>query len=98
MNFPRFSKDPRTEQSLRHSVRDGVAYSVMAGAGEHYLSAYALFLKASTAQISWLAAFPSLLGSFAQLFSAWLASRLGRRKSIILFGVVLQTAMWLPII
>ena len=98
MNFPRYSKDPRTEQSLRHSVRDGVAYSVMAGAGEHYLSAYALFLKATTAQISWLAAFPSLLGSFAQLFSAWLASRLGRRKSIILFGVVLQTAMWLPII
>ncbi len=98
MNFPRYSKDPRTEQSLRHSVRDGVAYSVMAGAGEHYLSAYALFLKATTAQISWLAAFPSLLGSFAQLFSAWLANRLGQRKSIILFGVVLQTVMWLPII
>ena len=98
MNFPRYSKDPRTEQSLRHSVRDGVAYSVMAGAGEHYLSAYALFLKATTAQISWLAAFPSLLGSFAQLFSAWLASRIGQRKAIILFGVVLQTAMWLPIV
>ena len=98
MIFPRFSKDPRTETSLKHSVRDGVAYSVMAGAGEHYLSAYALFLKATTAQISWLAAFPSLLGSFAQLFSAWLANRLGRRKAIILFGVVLQTAMWLPII
>lgn len=98
MSFPRFSKDPRTEQSLRHSVRDGVAYSVMAGAGEHYLSAYALFLKATTAQIAWLAAFPSLIGSFAQLFSAWLASRLGRRRAIILFGVLLQTAMWLPII
>ncbi len=98
MTFPRFSKNPRTEQSLRHSVRDGVAYSVMAGAGEQYISAYALFLKATTAQISWLAAFPSLLGSFAQLFSAWLASRLGRRKAIILFGVLLQTTMWLPII
>jgi MFS family permease len=98
VSCPRFSKDLRTDQSLRHSVRDGVAYSVMAGAGEHYLSAYALFLKATTAQISWLAAFPSLLGSFAQLFSAWLASRLGRRKGIILFGVVLQTVMWLPII
>ncbi len=79
-------------------MRDGVAYSVMAGAGEHYISAYALFLKASTAQISWLAAFPSLIGSFAQLFSAWLAGRIGKRKGIILFGVGLQTAMWLPII
>lgn len=98
MSFPRFSKDQRSEQSLRHSVRDGVAYSFMAGAGEHYLSAYALFLKATAAQISWLAAFPSLLGSFAQLFSAWLASRIGRRKPIIMFGVGLQTVMWLPII
>ncbi len=98
MIFPRYSKDPRTEQSLRHSVRDGVAYSFMAGAGETYLSAYALFLKATTAQISWLAAFPSLLGSFAQLFSAWLASHTGRRKAIILSGVLLQTLMWLPII
>lgn len=98
MTFPRFSKDPRSEQSLKHSVRDGVAYSVMAGAGEHYLAAYALFLKATTAQISWLAAFPSLIGSFAQLFSAWLSNRLGRRKAIILFGVMLQTVMWLPII
>lgn len=98
MSFPRFSKDQRSEQSLRHSVRDGVAYSFMAGAGEHYISAYALLLKATTAQISWLAAFPPLIGSFAQLFSAWLANRLGRRKPIILFGVGLQTAMWLPII
>ena len=98
MTFPRYSKDPRTAQSLKHSVRDGVAYSVMAGSGETYFSAYALFLKATTAQISWLAAFPSLLGSFAQLFSAWLGSHTGHRKAIILFGVALQTMMWLPII
>ncbi|MDO8706044.1 MAG: MFS transporter [Sulfuricaulis sp.] len=98
MSFPRYSKNPRIEQSLRHSVRDGVAYSFMAGAGETYFSAYALFLKATTAQISWLAALPSLLGSFAQLFSAWLASRTGQRKLIILLGVALQTAMWLPIV
>lgn len=98
MTFPRYSKDPRTAQSLRHSVRDGVAYSVMAGSGETYFSAYALFLKATTEQISWLAAFPSLLGSFAQLISAWLGSHTGQRKTIILFGVALQTMMWLPII
>ena len=97
MTLLRYSKDPRTEQSLRHSVRDGVAYSFMTGAGETYFSAYALFLKATTAQISWLAAFPSLMGSFAQLISAWLASHTGRRKTIILTGVALQTLMWLPI-
>lgn len=94
----KYSKDERTERSLRHSVRDGVSYSVMAGAGETYLAAYALFLKAGTAQISLLTALPSLLGSFAQVISAWLAGYVSRRKPIILAGVLIQTFTWLPII
>ncbi len=93
-----YSKDPQVERSLRHSMRDGVAYAVMTGAGEIYFSAYALFLKATTAQIAFLAAVPALLGSFAQLFSAWLARRSGQRKKIILVGVIFQALAWLPII
>lgn len=93
-----YSKDPTVERSLQHSVRDGVSYSVMSGAGEIYLSAYALFLKASTAQIAWLAALPPLLGSFAQLLSAWFGNRTRQRKRIILTGVILQALTWLPII
>ncbi|MBI3546178.1 MAG: MFS transporter, partial [Gammaproteobacteria bacterium] len=94
----KYSKDLRVERTLRHSVRDGVAYSVMAGAGETYLAAYALFLKAGTAQISLLTALPSLLGSFAQVISAWLAGFVSRRKPIILAGVLIQALTWLPII
>ena len=44
----RFAKDPSVDRALRHSVRDGVAYSVMAGAGETYFSAFAIFFKATT--------------------------------------------------
>lgn len=93
-----YSRDPQVERSLQHSVRDGVAYSVMTGAGESYFSAYALFLKASTAQIAVLAALPSLLGSLMQLLSAWLGQRTGRRKAIILSGAALQCVTWFPII
>lgn len=93
-----YSKDPEVERSLQHSVRDGAYYSVMSGSGETYLSAYALFLKASTAQIALLAALPPLLGSLAQLFSAWFGQRIGKRKVIILSGVVLQALMWLPMV
>lgn len=93
-----YSKDPEVDQSLRRSVRDGVSYSVMSGSGETYLSAYALFLKASTAQIALLAALPPLIGSFVQLFSAWFGKRIGKRKVIILSGVILQALLWLPII
>ncbi len=94
----RYSRDPRVERSLDYSVRDGVAWSLMFGAGESYLQAFAVFLKASTAQIMLLSALPSLLGSVAQLASAWVAGYAVPRKTLIFAGVLLQTAAWLPLI
>lgn len=94
----RHAADHRTEQSLRHSVRDGAAYSLMSGAGETYFSAYALFLGASAAQISLLAAIPPLFGALTQILAAWLAHRLGRRRAIILTGAVMHALTWLPLI
>ena len=91
------SQDPAVERSLRHSVRDAAAYSVMTGAGETYFTAFAVFLKASTGQVALLSSLPPLLGSFAQLFSAWWGHRRGMRKSIILTGVYLQALAWLPL-
>ncbi|MEW5756548.1 MAG: MFS transporter [Pseudomonadota bacterium] len=93
-----YSTDPVVERSLRNSHKDAAAYSVMAGFGETYFSAFAVFLKASTAQIGLIASLPPLLGSLAQLVSAWLGNRTGWRKSIILAGVYLQALSWLPII
>ena len=69
----------------------------MFGAGESYLSAFAIFLKASTPQVGLLVSLPGLLASFVQLFSAWLGKQTGQRKTIILFGASLQAATWLPI-
>ena len=82
--------------SLSHSVKDAAAYAVMMGIGETYLSAFALFLKATTPQIGLLASLPPLLGSLAQLLSAWLGRLIGHRKPIILAGASLQALAWLP--
>jgi len=91
-------KDPLVSQSLRHSVRDGVAFSVMQGGGETYLSAFALFLKATTQQIAWLAALPALIGALAQLVSAWVsAGHVRWRKRIIVAGAVIHALTWLPL-
>ena len=92
-----YADDPVIEKTLRHSVRDAAAYSVMTGGGETYFSAFAVFLKATTTQMALLASLPPLLGSFAQLFSAWWGHRKGLRKSLILSGVYLQAATWLPL-
>jgi MFS family permease len=70
----------------------------MAGFGETYVSAFALFLRASTAQIGWLASIPPLLASIAQLLSAWLGRSPGRRKKIIIAGSALQATAWIPLL
>jgi len=93
-----YSRRPEIDRSLRHSVKDGVAYSVMSGAGEAYLSAFALLLKASPGQIGLLAALPPLTASIAQMVSAGLGHRFGQRLRIIVFGASIQAYSWLPLI
>jgi MFS family permease len=92
-----FSKDPIVDKALRHSVRDGMAYSVQVGAGETYFSAFALFLRATAPQVALLSTLPPLLASGAQILSAWIGSYVGRRR-LVLWGCALQALLWLPII
>lgn len=92
------SEEPIKNDSLKRAVREGGAYSVMAGAGETYFSAYALLLKATTSQIAFLAAVPALLGSFMQLVSAWVGQRARARKPFIVAGVIVQASVWLPMV
>jgi MFS family permease len=92
-----FSKDPAIDSALRHSVRDGMAYTVQVGAGETYFSAFALFLRATAPQVALLSTLPPLLASSAQLFSAWIGGYVGRRR-LVLFGCALQALLWLPIV
>ena len=94
----RYSKDPQVNRTLRHSVRDGVTYSIMSGGAETYLSAFALFLKATAPQVAIIATLPPLLGSLAQLLSAWLVVQLRDRKRLILAGASLQALVWLPLL
>ena len=97
MSAGRFSKDPEVDRALRHSVRDGMAYSVQVGAGETYFSAFALYLRATAPQVALLTTLPPLLGSLAQLFSAWLGGFFGRRR-LVLAGCAAQALVWLPIL
>ncbi|MGB5345657.1 MAG: MFS transporter [Woeseia sp.] len=92
-----YASDPETQNSLQHSLKDAGAYAVMVGIGEAYLSAFALFLKASTPQIGLLASLPPLVASIVQLFSAWLGKWTGQRKGIVLIGAMIQALAWLPL-
>ena len=79
----RHARDPIADRSLQHSMRDAMAYAIMQGGAENYLSAFSLFCRASAAQVALLATLPQLLGSLAQLLGAWLARHTRRRKPVI---------------
>jgi MFS family permease len=92
------SRDPEVNRSLKHSLKDAAAFATMTGVGETYLSAFALFLRATTPQIGLLASVPPLLASFVQLFSAWLGRVTGHRKRIVVIGAALQALAWAPVL
>ena len=85
-----YSRNPLVDRSLRHSVRDGIAYAVMSGAGETYFSAFALFLKATAPQVAVLATLPPLLapggsltGAQNQLFVRTTPDNLAELKAVL---------------
>ncbi len=75
-----------------------MAYAVMQGGAETYLSAFSLFCRATAAQVALLATLPQLLGSLAQLLGAWLVRHAQRRKPVILGGVLFQALTLIPIL
>lgn len=70
----------------------------MQGSGDNYLSAFALYLQASPFQIGLLSGMPQLVGTWAQLVSVRVLTRLSRRRTVILAGAATQAFMWLPLL
>ena len=88
--IPSFSRDQKIDKSLGHSIKDGIAFSVMTGSAESYFSAFAIFLKASTQQVTLLASLPPLLASFSQLLSVYIGQKTGARKGVVVAGAIIQ--------
>lgn len=79
-------------------LRDGIFQATTQGAGEQYLSAFALMLHATPLQLSLLSALPQLLGTWAQLVSVKVSHWFPHRKSHLLWGIVGQSVSWLPML
>lgn len=88
----------RVRKSLRYSFLDGTFASCMVGLTTDYVAPYALALKASLSQISFLSAAPNLISSLAQLKTPDLVEKVKSRKKIINFFVLMHVFMGLPII
>lgn len=86
------------ESGRRFGLRDGIFQATTQGAGEQYLSAFALMFHAAPFHLSLLSALPQLLGTWAQFLSVHIAHWFPSRKTQVLWGTVGQAAAWIPIL
>ncbi|MBU0482059.1 MAG: MFS transporter [Proteobacteria bacterium] len=84
------------DNALKASMHDGISHAVMLGAGESYLGAFGIFLKATTLQIGLLAALPLVFEAIAQWISALTLDRFRSRRTVIFFWILFQAVLWLP--
>ncbi len=91
-------QDDRIKKSLYYSILDGSFWSVMFGFGEKYLSAFAVFLKASNAQLAMLTSLPLLVGSVLQLFSVRLIDFFKTKRRFVVVTCIVQAFVWIPIL
>jgi len=88
-------KEKAIDQSLDNSIKDGATASVALGAGENFISAYAIAMSASNFQLGILSALPSLMPG--EIISTKLMNHFSR-KNIIIKAKLVQAALWLPIL
>jgi len=84
------------DNSLRESMRDGMAHAVMLGAGENYLGPFGIFLGATTLQIGLLATVPQLCAAATQWVGAVSIEHFKSRRRVIVAGVLAQSTVWIP--
>lgn len=91
-------KKGKIRQSLRNSFLDGAFCSAMIGFTEQYITPFAVALKATSAQIGMLTAFPNLVAALIQLKSADVTEHFKSRMRIIKIFVFFHAFMYLPIL
>jgi len=97
-DLPSHLNEGQVNKSLKNSILDGSAYSVMLGLTQNYITPYALTMKATTQQIGLLTSVPNFTMAAVQFVAPALSERMGNRKSLILPMVFMHALMWLPIL
>jgi MFS family permease len=85
------------EKTMRLSVVEGSAWSVMSGCGENFFAAFAIFLKAGNLAVAILTSAPILLGALAQLISARWIDHFRQRRRFLQVVLTLQALAYLPL-
>ena len=79
------------------SVREGMAWSVMWGFGESYVSPFAIALSAGNFAMALLGTIPPVFAAFAQMAGASITERLSRRKPYLVACTLIHSLSYLPL-
>lgn len=84
-------------RSLRNSIKDAVAWSVMQGLGTNYVTPFIVLGGKGLLYVGILAGLPALAGGVVQWAAANVTDHVGRRSTIIVGSATFQALTWLPI-
>jgi MFS family permease len=90
-------REKEPEASLKKSIIEGSAFSIMDAFTANFISPFALALQAGNTFISVIATLPALIAAFGQLLVTVLLRLYSRRKFWIVLSAVLQALTWIPI-
>lgn len=90
--------EARLRRDLRLMTADGLLFSVMVGAGEAYLGAFALAAGHSEVAAGWLASLPMLGGAVLQMMAPRMVQRLGSLRRWVVIVAIIQAFSFLPLV
>lgn len=97
-NNQKISSGRGKELSLRYSLIDAFFFSLMVGAGETYLPAYALSVGMSEWLTGLFATAPLIVGALIQLLSPWGLGRVQSVKLWVVGSTFVQALTFLPLL
>ncbi|MEM2121084.1 MAG: MFS transporter [Candidatus Woesearchaeota archaeon] len=92
------SKKELIKKSLKYSIKEASANSVMVGCGESFVSAFIIKLGATNFQVGLLTSLSNLIGSISQVISTDITDFTKKRKKIILYSILTQSLIWVPMV
>lgn len=84
------------QASLRYSIKDAVAWSVMQGTGTYYITPFIIFGGKGLLYVAAITAIPAFVGALVQWLAANVTDAAGRRTGIIAGSAFFQGLVWIP--
>lgn len=91
-------EEDAVKKSLKYSIYDGAAFSVMDGMTSSFLTPFAVALNASVSLIAALTYVPQLVGAFIQLFAAKIVEIVKDRRKILVVSSFAHAVLWIPLL